>query len=69
MSTATTLSIDALIPLSALYADALQCALEPWGVREGADQGNPQTAGRILYTGHGIPLRQAICRLKFPALG
>ncbi len=54
MSTATTLSIDALIPLSALYADALQGALEPWSVREGADQGNPQTAGRILYTGHGM---------------
>jgi hypothetical protein len=39
-----------MIPLSALYADAVRGPLESWGQREGADAGDPQTSGVILYS-------------------
>jgi uncharacterized protein len=47
-------SSTALLPLSALFAADVNGALEPWGQRAGADQGDPQTAGKILYEAGGI---------------
>jgi uncharacterized cupin superfamily protein len=44
----------ALQPLSHLLAASVQGELEPWGLRAGADSGNPQTAGRILHEGDGL---------------
>ena len=44
----------ALIPLYALFSDSIRGELEPWGPREGANEGNPQTAGKLLVSGHGM---------------
>jgi hypothetical protein len=39
-----------LIQLFGLHADAVRGPLESWGQREGADAGDPQTSGIILYS-------------------
>jgi uncharacterized cupin superfamily protein len=50
----TETSSNALLPLSALFAAEVNGTLESWGQRAGADQGDPQTAGKILYEANGI---------------
>jgi uncharacterized protein len=40
--------------LSSLFAHEVRGELEPWGQRAGANEGDPQTAGRILFEGHGM---------------
>ena len=44
----------ALIPLYTLCAAAIEGELEPWGLREGANQGKPETAGKLVVSGHGM---------------
>lgn len=36
------------------HAGSLDGALEPWGLREGADTGDPQTSGITVFEGHGV---------------
>lgn len=54
MNTATPDAAAMLIQLSSLTSDQVRGSLEPWGRRDGADQGDPQTSGRILVSGHGM---------------
>jgi uncharacterized cupin superfamily protein len=41
-------AVPALLHLSAMHAEAVRGPLEPWGQRAGADEGDPQTSGRLL---------------------
>lgn len=54
MSTDTLAPTETLTQLSSLLSDQVRGALEPWGQRDGADSGDPQTAGKILFSGHGM---------------
>lgn len=43
----------ALRTMVVAYADVLDGELEPTGPRVGADAGDPQTSGLVLFAGHG----------------
>ncbi len=54
MTTDAASSTGALIQLSSMLSDAVRGELEPWGPRDGANAGNPQTSGQILFSGNGM---------------
>ncbi len=54
MTTDATHAAESLIHLSSLLSSQVRGALEPWGVRDGANQGDPQTSGHILYAANGM---------------
>lgn len=47
-------SPDELRTMVVAYGEVLDGALEPWGVRGGADTGDPQTSGITFFEGHGV---------------
>lgn len=45
---------EALRTMVVAYADTLDGELEPLGLREGADSGEPETSGITFFSGHGV---------------
>jgi len=54
MSSTPSAAADVLPGLASLFARDVRGELEPWGQRAGANEGDPQTAGRILFEGQGM---------------
>lgn len=54
MTTSDLSPADALRTMVVAYADVLDGALEPTGVRAGADSGDPRTSGIVFFSGHGV---------------
>ena len=54
MTTDTPPPTGTLIHLASMLSPQVRGELEPWGLRDGANQGDPQTSGRILFSGNGM---------------